>query len=169
MAERPNLVYQVFAGPNPRFERRVVQIKTAELPGTIIIDTNTRLLYYLEEQWLAIEYGVGVGRQGFEWSGVANVKSMTEWPTWTPPAEMIARDPSLAKYANGMPGGPDNPLGARALYLFANGADTYYRIHGTNHPETIGQAVSSGCIRMRNDDAIDLYQRVALGAKVIVL
>jgi len=116
----------------------------------------------------AISYGVGVGRFGFTWRGVATVGRKSEWPRWIPPAEMVARDRYAAKYADGMPGGPDNPLGARALYLYSGNRDTLYRIHGTREPWTIGRAVSSGCIRMLNEDVIDLYNRAPIGTKVIV-
>lgn len=117
----------------------------------------------------AMRYGVGVGREGFAWAGRARIRRKAEWPKWTPPAEMIKRRPDLAKYRNGMPGGPDNPLGARALYLYQGSRDTLYRIHGTNEPWTIGQAMSSGCIRLLNDDVKDLYNRVGLGTRVVVL
>ena len=119
---------------------------------------------------MAVRYGVGVGREGFGWSGTVRVGAMAEWPTWTPPAEMIQRRPELVTYAEtGMAGGPDNPLGARAMYLFDGGRDTMYRIHGTNEPWSIGQNVSSGCIRMLNEDVSDLYSMVQVGAKVIVM
>jgi lipoprotein-anchoring transpeptidase ErfK/SrfK len=117
----------------------------------------------------AIRYGVGVGRDGFGWSGIVEIGRKAEWPVWTPPAEMIARDPKAAQYASGMPGGVDNPLGARALYLYKDGQDTIYRIHGTNEPWSIGMNISSGCIRMRNPDIEDLYARVPVGTKVIVI
>lgn len=133
-----------------------------EPPGTILIDTGNRFLYLIQEGGWAIRYGVGVGRPGFEWAGVHAVTRKAEWPDWRPPAEMREREPWLPEY---MPGGPANPLGARALYL----GSTLYRIHGSNEPWTIGQAVSSGCIRMRNEDVIDLYQRVPVGARVIVM
>lgn len=151
------------------FQRRVVDFKTAEKPGTIIIDGDRHLLYLVLPGQQAMRYGIGVGRDGFGWAGIVDVGRKAEWPTWTPPAEMVARDPKAAKYAGGMPGGPDNPLGARAIYLYENGQDTIYRIHGTNEPWTIGLNVSSGCIRMNNDDVTDLYSRVDVGAKVIVL
>jgi lipoprotein-anchoring transpeptidase ErfK/SrfK len=112
---------------------------------------------------------VGVGKEGFEWAGIATIGRKVEWPTWTPPGDMIARRPELAQYSGGMPGGPDNPLGARAMYLYAAGRDTLYRIHGTNEPQSIGQAASSGCIRMLNEEVIELYDQVPVGTKVIVL
>lgn len=151
------------------FKRQVVPFRTAEKPGTIIIDGNKHFLYLVLPNFQAIRYGIGVGREGFGWAGIVNVGRKAEWPTWTPPAEMVARDPKAAQYAGGMPGGPDNPLGARALYLYENGRDTIYRIHGTNEPWSIGLDISSGCIRMNNDDVMDLYSRIEVGAKVIVL
>lgn len=154
---------------DPRYERQIVDFRTAELPGTIIIDSDSKFLYLVLEDFKAIRYGVGVGREGFGWSGIVEVGRMAEWPTWTPPKEMIARDPKAAQYADGMPGGPENPLGARALYLYEGGKDTIYRIHGTNEPWSIGLNISSGCIRMRNPDVEDLYARVGIGTKVIVI
>jgi len=151
------------------FRRQVVRFRTAEKPGTIIIDGNKHFLYLVLPDHQAIRYGIGVGREGFGWAGIVEVGRKAEWPTWTPPPEMVARDPEAAKFAGGMPGGPDNPLGARALYLFEGGQDTIYRIHGTNEPWSIGLDISSGCIRMNNEDVIDLYNRIEIGAKVIVL
>jgi lipoprotein-anchoring transpeptidase ErfK/SrfK len=148
--------------------KTIVPFRTAEKPGTIIISTRKRRLFYVLPDGTAISYGVGVGRFGFTWRGAATVGRKSEWPRWIPPAEMVARDRYAAKYADGMPGGRDNPLGARALYLYAGDRDTLYRIHGTREPWTIGRAVSSGCIRMLNKDVIDLYNRVPLGTKVIV-
>ena len=138
-------------------------------PGTVIVDPTQRHLYLVEEGNRAIRYGVGVGREGFLWSGEATIKRKGTWPTWTPPAEMVARDPRAAPFANGMPGGPENPLGARALYLYQGDRDTLYRLHGTAEPETIGTAVSSGCVRMFNHDIIDLHARVPVGTRVVVL
>jgi lipoprotein-anchoring transpeptidase ErfK/SrfK len=146
--------------------KRIVDYKPDEEPGTIIINTSERRLYLVLENGQAIQYGVGVGRAGFEWTGTARIARKAEWPSWTPPAEMRQREPDLPAF---MPGGPDNPLGARALYLFEGGRDTLYRIHGTSEPHTIGLAVSSGCIRMLNEEVIDLYQRVPIGAKVVVI
>ena len=140
----------------------VVRYRGSEAPGTIVIDTNHRFLYLVLDGGKAKRYGVGVGRPGFEWAGTHTVTAKAEWPTWTPPEEMRAREPNLP---DSMVGGPDNPLGARALYL----GDTLYRIHGSNQPWTIGKAVSSGCIRMRNEDVVDLYDRVPVGTKVIVM
>lgn len=151
------------------FRRQVVPFRTAEAPGTIIIDGNQHFLYLVQPGGQAIRYGIGVGREGFGWAGIVRVGRTAEWPTWTPPPEMVARDPNAAKWAAGMPGGPDNPLGARALYLYEGENDTIYRIHGTVEPWTIGLDVSSGCIRMNNEDIIDLHSRVEIGAKVIVL
>jgi lipoprotein-anchoring transpeptidase ErfK/SrfK len=144
----------------------VVPNPTSEPPGTIIINTNTRQLYLVESGGTAIRYGIGVGRQGFTWKGVAHVGRKSEWPRWIPPKEMLKRRPDLPEE---MDGGLENPLGARALYLFQGNKDTLFRIHGTNEPDSIGKAVSSGCIRMMNADAIDLYERVRVGTRVVVL
>jgi lipoprotein-anchoring transpeptidase ErfK/SrfK len=155
--------------PPEAFRRQVVRFRTAERPGTIIIDGNQHFLYLVQPGHQAIRYGIGVGREGFGWAGIVRVGRTAEWPTWTPPAEMVKRDPAAAKWAGGQPGGPDNPLGARALYLYEGDQDTIYRIHGTPEPWTMGLDVSSGCIRMVNDDIIDLHSRIEVGAKVIVL
>ncbi len=152
-----------------RFRRKKISYQTAEPPGTIIINPYSKYLYLILGGGEAMRYGVGVGRQGFEWSGEAVIRRKAKWPRWTPPKEMVERDELAAKWANGMPGGPKNPLGARALYLFQGQVDTLYRIHGTFQPETIGKAVSSGCIRLINADIADLYERVQLGAKVVVI
>lgn len=149
--------------------RTVVAYESDQPPGTIIINPKTRLLYYVLGNDQAIRYGISVGRQGFEWSGEADVVQKKPWPTWTPPKEMIERDPKLAKWENGQPGGPTNPLGARAIYLKSNGIDYGYRIHGTPEWKSIGRNASSGCIRMINQDVIDLYDRLQGGEKVIVL
>jgi lipoprotein-anchoring transpeptidase ErfK/SrfK len=146
----------------PQFRRQVVDYKTKEPAGTIVIDTPSTFLYYVNGDGTAIRYGIGVGREGFTWSGTEKITRMAEWPDWYPPAEMIERQPYLPRF---MAGGESNPLGARALYL----GKTVYRVHGTNQPSTIGQFVSSGCIRMLNDDVIDLYSRVKVGTKVVVL
>ncbi|MEM8794737.1 MAG: L,D-transpeptidase [Pseudomonadota bacterium] len=151
------------------FRRQIVPFKSREAPGTLVIDGNKHFLYLVMENQQAMRYGIGVGREGFGWNGIVNVGRTAEWPRWTPPAEMVARDPLAAKWAGGMPGGPNNPLGARALYLYKNGRDTIYRIHGTNEPWSIGLSLSSGCIRLVNDDIIDLHSRVSIGAKVIAL
>jgi lipoprotein-anchoring transpeptidase ErfK/SrfK len=153
----------------PQYRRRRVTYATKEKPGTIIVDTSDRYLYVVEEDGMATRYGVGVGRAGFSWSGRAHVGRKAEWPTWTPPPNMIRRQPELKKYAGGMPGGPNNPLGARALYLYRGGRDTLYRLHGTNQPGSIGQAMSSGCIRMLNTDVEHLYARTNIGTPVVVL
>ena len=142
--------------------RTTVNLVSKERPGTIIINTGERRLYYVLPDGKAIRYGIGVGRDGFGWRGVQTVTAKKEWPDWTPPEQMLKRRPDLPRF---MKGGPENPLGARAMYL----GSTLYRIHGSNEPETIGQAVSSGCFRLVNDDVIDLYNRVQLGTKVIVL
>src|ERR1700682_3568284 len=145
-----------------RLKRQVVNYATREAPGTIIIDTPNTYLYYVLGNGQAIRYGIGVGRDGFTWSGTQTITKKSEWPDWTPPPEMIARQPYLLRH---MPGGPGNPLGARAMYL----GGTIYRIHGTNAPETIGTRVSSGCIRLTNQDVSDLYSRVNVGSNVLVL
>jgi lipoprotein-anchoring transpeptidase ErfK/SrfK len=150
--------------------RALVDFDTPEKPGTIIIRTNERALYRVMEDGKAMRYLVAVGKDGFNWSGVATVGMKRKNPTWTPPAEMIKRTPKYAKWRNGMPGGiPQNPLGARALYLFKGGRDTMFRIHGTNAPSSIGTAASSGCIRMLNHEVIELYNKTPVGTKVIVL
>jgi len=145
--------------------RHVVDYGRKERPGTIVVDTDARFLYYVLPGGKAIRYGVAVGEQAQAWSGVATVGRMAEWPDWIPTPELQAR---LGPYPPRVPGGPANPLGARALYLYAGNKDTLYRIHGTNQPEYIGHAVSSGCIRMTNEDVIDLFGRVRLGATVVV-
>jgi lipoprotein-anchoring transpeptidase ErfK/SrfK len=160
---------------DPVYLRRSVDFQTDEVPGTIIIDPRRHFLYFIEGGGHAIRYGVGVGRSGFGWSGVATVHNKQAWPNWYPPREMMERQPEIwAKMSQlqsgvGMPGGPGNPLGARALYLWHGNKDTLYRIHGTVEPWTIGRNVSSGCIRMVNQDVIDLFERAPVGAKVVVL
>jgi len=151
---------------HPKYLPTVIAYDTAEQPGTIIIDPQAKYLYLVQEGGMAQRYGVGVGREGFGWSGKVKIGRKAEWPRWVPPMEMRKRQPDLPE---SMEGGPDNPLGARALYLFNDGRDTLYRIHGSNEPWTIGQAVSSGCIRMRNEDVTELYSRVGVGTRVIVL
>ena len=145
----------------PELRKTSVLYRTEQPPGTIIVNTADRYLYLIQGNGTALRYGVGVGRDGFQWGGVHNISKKAEWPDWIPPPEMISRQPYLPRW---MAGGPGNPLGARALYI----GSTVYRIHGTNAPETIGQAVSSGCFRMVNDDVIDLYSRVPVGTKVMV-
>ncbi len=145
-----------------RFRRREVDYRGRQAPGTVIVDTPHHFLYLVEKDGKALRYGIGVGREGFTWSGVHHISAKKEWPDWTPPKEMLERQPYLPHF---MAGGPDNPLGARAMYI----GKTLYRIHGSNEPWTIGHNVSSGCIRLRNVDVIDLYSHVKIGAKVIVL
>jgi lipoprotein-anchoring transpeptidase ErfK/SrfK len=147
---------------DPKFDRQVVAYTGGELPGTIIIDTPNKFLYLVEQDGKALRYGIGVGRQGFTWAGVKEITAKREWPDWIPPDDMLNRQPNLPRF---MAGGPENPLGARAMYL----GSTLYRIHGSNEPWTIGSNVSSGCIRLRNADVIDLYDRVKLGTKVVVM
>ncbi|WMS44747.1 L,D-transpeptidase [Acuticoccus sp. MNP-M23] len=137
-------------------------------PGTLVVDVANKHLYLIQDDDVAIRYGIGVGRAGFAWGGEAYIGRKARWPTWTPPASMIRREPELREWAGGMEGGPSNPLGARALYLYRGGRDTLYRLHGTNNPASIGQAMSSGCIRMLNTDVIDLYERVPSRARVVV-
>lgn len=148
--------------PDARFARQVVSFDGRQKPGSIVIDTQTKFLYLVQPGGQAIRYGIGVGRPGFAWSGMKTISQKREWPDWTPPAEMLQRRPDLPRH---MAGGPANPLGARALYL----GSSLYRIHGTNEPHTIGQSVSSGCIRMMNEDVIDLYERTPVGTRVEVL
>jgi lipoprotein-anchoring transpeptidase ErfK/SrfK len=149
--------------------RKQVDYPSAEAPGTIVIDTKGPFLYFVEPEGRATRYGIAIGREGFGWTGNGTIARAARWPRWTPPPEMIERDPSLAKWAGGQPGGVSNPLGARALYIFFGGADSGFRIHGTNTPKSIGWAASSGCFRMLNQDVIDLYDRVQMGAKVVVI
>lgn len=151
------------------FRPAVVDYTGRQWPGTIIVDTQARQLYLVLQGGKAMRWGCAVGKDGFRWAGLADVARKVMWPRWTPPKDMIARNPDLAKWASGMPGGPENPLGARALYLFQNGNDTLYRIHGTREPLSIGKNASSGCIRMVNQDAIELYRRVPIGSRVVVL
>jgi lipoprotein-anchoring transpeptidase ErfK/SrfK len=150
----------------PTTTREIVQDPTNERPGTITVDTNNRYLYLSLPNGQAVRYGVGVGRQGFTWKGRTHIGRKEAWPDWTPPAAMLKRRPDLPRH---MVGGEDNPLGARAMYLFSGNRDTMFRIHGSNEPWTIGQAVSSGCIRMLNNDVTDLFNRVKVGATVVVL
>jgi lipoprotein-anchoring transpeptidase ErfK/SrfK len=147
---------------DPRYEKQFVDYGGREGPGTIVVDTPNKFLYLVQENGRALRYGIGVGRPGFTWSGTKTISAKREWPDWTPPAEMLARRPDLPRH---MEGGPENPLGARAMYL----GSSLYRIHGSNEPWTIGTNVSSGCIRMRNEDVIDLYGRVGVGTKVVVI
>ena len=147
----------------------VVEFETPEKRGTVIVNTPEFALYHIIGNETAIRYGVAVGREGFDWAGIAEVGRKVEWPMWTPPASMIVRRPELEQWRYGMPGGPENPLGARAIYLFDGARDTLFRIHGTNEPESIGTAASSGCIRMLNEEVSELYESVHIGTKVIVI
>jgi lipoprotein-anchoring transpeptidase ErfK/SrfK len=147
---------------DPKYEKQLVDYRGKEGPGTIVVDTPNKFLYLVEGNGKALRYGIGVGRPGFTWSGMKTISAKREWPDWTPPAEMLVRRPDLPRH---MEGGPENPLGARAMYL----GSSLYRIHGSNEPWTIGTNVSSGCIRMRNEDVIDLYGRVNVGTKVVVI
>ena len=147
---------------DPRYERQVVDFPGRQRPGSIVIDTGARFLFLVQPGGQAIRYGIGVGRPGFLWTGTKTISAKKEWPDWTPPPEMLLRRPDLPRH---MTGGPENPLGARAMYL----GSSLYRIHGTNEPHTIGQAVSSGCIRMMNEDVIDLYERAPVGTRVEVI
>jgi lipoprotein-anchoring transpeptidase ErfK/SrfK len=151
-----------------RFRRREMEYDGDEAPGTIIVDPKKRFLFYVLPGKRAMRYGVGVGREGFGWSGTAVIQRKADWPKWTPTPEALIRTPRYEKWKAGFPGGPGNPLGARAMYLYQDGKDTYFRIHGTVEPKTIGTRVSTGCIRMINVDVIDLYDRVPIGTKVIV-
>jgi lipoprotein-anchoring transpeptidase ErfK/SrfK len=151
---------------DPEFRRQLVVFTHTEPPGTLVVDPKRHFLYLMREGNTAIRYGVGVGREGFSWSGTATVGRKAEWPDWIPPKEMLLRQPELPER---MPGGPDNPLGARALYLFVGNKDTLYRIHGTREPWTIGKNVSSGCIRLLNEEIADLYLRTPIGTRVVVL
>ncbi len=153
--------YSRVGGKNP-IKREVVAFEGKHAPGTVIVNTAERRLYLVQEGGKAIRYGIGVGREGFQWAGSHAITMKREWPDWRPPAQMLKRQPNLPRH---MPGGPNNPLGARAMYL----GSTLYRIHGSNEPWTIGQPVSSGCIRMANEDVTDLYERVNVGTRVVVL
>jgi lipoprotein-anchoring transpeptidase ErfK/SrfK len=159
--DQPGLIADDSYQLDPEWQKQIVYYRTTEAPGTIIVSTAERHLYLVQPGGRAIRYGIGVGRDGFQWQGLLNISKKAEWPDWTPPPEMIARQPYLPRF---MAGGPGNPLGARAMYLGA----TVYRIHGTNRPDTIGTKVSSGCFRLVNVDVADLYDRVPVGTKVIV-
>lgn len=154
---------------NPKYFRRTVRYSSKEAPGTIIVDPRNHYVYRIEGDGMATRYGVSVGRQGFLWSGEAYIGRKAEWPVWTPPKEMIERQPEAAKYAGGMPPGLDNPLGARTLYLYQDGRYTLYTIYSTTHPETIGKGISSGCIGLLTQDMMDLYEKTPVKTKVIVL
>ncbi|WP_105381956.1 L,D-transpeptidase [Neorhizobium alkalisoli] len=172
-AALPNEQFPLKAVPaekiKPELRRQEVAYESAHPAGTVVVDTPARRAYYVLGNGRAIRYGVGVGRAGLALAGSAYVGRKAEWPTWTPTANMQRREARYRKLAGGMPGGPNNPLGARAMYLYRGGSDTHFRIHGTNQPESIGLAMSSGCIRMMNHDVIDLYERVKVGAKVVVI
>ncbi|MGQ3357276.1 MAG: L,D-transpeptidase [Phreatobacter sp.] len=157
------------SGVNPRWLRQTVAYSGGEAPGTVVVRPSERHLYFVTGRGTAVRYGVGVGRQGALWHGRAVIGRKGSWPNWTPTANMIRYDPRNARYAGGMPGGINNPLGARALYLYRGNRDTMYRLHGTNVPSSIGTAVSSGCIRLFNHDIIDLHDRVRIGTPVVVL
>ena len=161
VGDQPGLIADDSVQLDPEFRKTAVLYRTNEAPGTIIVQTAERHLYLIQGNGRALRYGIGVGREGFQWQGLVNITRKAEWPDWTPPEEMIRRRPDLPRH---MRGGPDNPMGARAMYL----GETMYRIHGSNEPHTIGTATSSGCIRMTNDDVTDLYNRVKVGAQVVV-
>ncbi len=154
---------------DPKYRRQVVDYPTSQPPGTIVVDINNRYLYLVQKGGKAMRYGVGVGKEGYSFRGTATVGRKAEWPSWTPTPNMIRREPKrYGPYAGGLPGGETNPLGPRALYLYSGNRDTMFRIHGTTEPWSIGQQVSSGCIRLLNQDIIDLYERVPSGTKVVV-
>ena len=157
-----------FEKVDARYRRQIVVDPTGEAPGTIVVHLQERFLYLVQPGGDALRYGVGVGRDGFRWSGRANIQYGKKWPLWTPPKDMIARKPELEKWRNGQPGGLDNPLGARALYIYKDDQDTGYRVHGSPEWWSIGQALSSGCVRMINQDVIDLYNRVSSKAPIVV-
>jgi len=152
-----------------KYRRQIVAYETNQPPGTIIVDTPARYLYLVQDDGRALRYGIGIGRDGFTWAGEAHIQYKRKWPRWTPPTEMIQRQPELEEYRNGMEPGLDNPLGARALYIFDGNRDTLYRLHGTQDASSIGRAVSSGCVRLVNQDVIDLYERVSPKAKIVVM
>jgi lipoprotein-anchoring transpeptidase ErfK/SrfK len=154
---------------DPKFVKQRVRYPTGYPAGTVVVDPYAKFLYLVQEGGFALRYGVGVGRDGFGWTGQADIRRKAQWPTWTPTPAMVAREPELKQYRQGMAAGIANPLGARALYLYQGGKDTLYRIHGTNEPESIGKNVSSGCIRLLNHDVIDLFNRVPVGSRVVVL
>ncbi|SJM33743.1 L,D-transpeptidase [Mesorhizobium delmotii] len=154
---------------DPRYRKQRVPYDGGEAPGTIIVNTSEFYLYHVEEGGWATRYGVGVGQQGLTLKGKAKIGRKAEWPSWTPTANMLRRKPHLVQYAGGVGGGLNNPLGARALYLYRGNLDTMFRIHGTNEPWSIGNAMSSGCIRLTNDDIVDLYERTPVGATVVVI
>jgi lipoprotein-anchoring transpeptidase ErfK/SrfK len=161
-----------FAGDpdqNPHYRRQEVAYDGSEPPGTIVVNTSERYLYYIEGDGRAIRYGVAVGQEGLSFKGEATIGHKAEWPSWKPTFDMMQRKPRLIQYADGVPGGPLNPLGAAALYLYQNGRDTMFRVHGTNEPWSIGHAVSNGCVRMTNQNIVDLYSRAPMGTRVLVI
>ena len=169
LVEVDGVTYDKRAQIDPRYHRQRVRYDGVGSPGSIVVDTNDKFLYSVEGGGWATRYGVGVGQAGLSLKGNASVGHKAVWPSWTPTENMMRRKPRLVQYAGGVPGGPDNPLGARALYLYRNGQDTMYRLHGTNEPWSIGRAVSSGCVRLLNDDIIDLYERTPVGTSVIII
>ena len=169
LVEVDGVTYDKRAQIDPRYHRQRVRYDGVGSPGSIVVDTNDKFLYSVEGGGWATRYGVGVGQAGLSLKGQASVGHKAVWPSWTPTENMMRRKPRLVQYAGGVPGGPDNPLGARALYLYRNGQDTMYRLHGTNEPWSIGRAVSSGCVRLLNDDIIDLYERTPVGTSVTII
>ena len=169
LVEVDGVTYDKRAQIDPRYHRQRVRYDGVGSPGSIVVDTNDKFLYSVEGGGWATRYGVGVGQAGLSLKGNASVGHKAVWPSWTPTENMMRRKPRLVQYAGGVPGGPDNPLGARALYLYRNGQDTMYRLHGTNEPWSIGRAVSSGCVRLLNDDIIDLYERTPVGTSVVII
>ncbi|MET0597940.1 MAG: L,D-transpeptidase [Mesorhizobium sp.] len=167
--DQPILPLAAQPGPDPRFRKRRVMYDGPEAPGTIVVNVSERYLYAVEPDGWATRYGVAVGEEGLTFKGEASVGRKAEWPAWTPTASMVKRKPKLAQYAGGVPGGENNPLGARALYLYQGSRDTMFRVHGTNEPWLIGTAVSNGCIRLTNDDIVELYDRTPIGTDVFVI
>jgi lipoprotein-anchoring transpeptidase ErfK/SrfK len=167
--EVDGVVYDKNATIEPKYRRQRVAYNGVGEPGSIVVDTNEKFLYAVEEGGYATRYGVGVGQEGLSLKGKARIGRKAEWPSWTPTENMMRRKPRLVQYAGGVPGGPDNPLGARALYLYRGSEDTMFRLHGTNEPWSIGRAMSSGCVRLLNEDIIDLYNRTPVGTSVLVI
>jgi lipoprotein-anchoring transpeptidase ErfK/SrfK len=169
LVEVDGVTYDRRAQIDPQYRRQRVRYRGAGEPGSIVVNTDDKFLYLVEGDGWATRYGVGVGQAGLSLKGNATVGHKAEWPSWTPTENMMRRKPRLVQYASGVPGGPDNPLGARALYLYRGGKDTMFRVHGTNEPWSIGRAVSSGCVRLLNDDVIDLYNRTPVGTSVVII
>ncbi|WP_367784715.1 L,D-transpeptidase [Mesorhizobium marinum] len=169
MIEVDGVKYNKNARIDPQYRRQRVKYSGVGQPGSIVVNTNEKFLYLVEDDGWATRYGVGVGQAGLSLKGRARIGRKAEWPSWTPTENMMRRKPRLVQYAGGVPGGPDNPLGARALYLYRGDEDTMFRLHGTNEPWSIGRAVSSGCVRLLNDDVIDLYERTPVGTSVLVI